>query len=167
MKKALSIFMFIFIIGALAACGGDTDTQGGDNAGQEESQANENVKEFNQEIVDNDNVKATLISVERKTDDIFGDSVEITFEVENKRDDTIEVQAREVSADGKMIDQSMLTMSQEVASGKKADAVLTVQNYEEDGELPAMEENIEMLLHIFSWDNMDFTEDHEVTIDLK
>ena len=87
--------------------------------------------------------------------------------MENKREDTIEVQAREVSADGKMIDEGMITMSQEVASGKKAVATLTVQNYEEDGELPPMEENIEMLLHIFSWDDMDFTEDHEVMIDLK
>lgn len=111
-------------------------------------------------------MKATLVSVERKTDSLFGDSVEVTFEVENKRSDTIEVQAREVSADGKMIDEAMLVMSQEVSSGKKADAVLTIQNFEEDGELPAMEENIEMLLHIFSWDDFDFTEDHEVTIDL-
>lgn len=171
MKRILLILAGVLSIGVLAACGGDTGTDADNNA-EPESEQNEqdevdtNVKEFNQEIVDNENVKATLVSVERKSDSLFGDSVEVTFEVENKRSDTIEVQAREVSADGKMIDEAMLVMSQEVSAGKKADAVLTIQNFEEDGELPSMEENIEMLLHIFSWDDFDFTEDHEVTIDL-
>lgn len=165
MKKALSILIGVLLIGVLAACGGDTDTQT-DSAGQENGQNDSDKKEFNQEIVDNDNVKATLVSFERENDDTFGDTVEITFEVENKRSDTIVVQAREVSADGKMVDDGLLTMSQEVSSGKTADAVLTIRNYE-DEELPPMEENIEMLLHIFSWDDMDFREDHDVTIDLK
>lgn len=171
LKRILLILAGVLLIGVLVACGGDTGTDTDNNTEPESEQNEQNesdssVKEFNQEIVDNENVKATLVSVERKTDSLFGDSVEVTFEVENKRSDTIEVQAREVSADGKMIDEAMLVMSQEVSSGKKADAVLTIQNFEEDGELPAMEENIEMLLHIFSWDDFDFSEDHEVTIDL-
>ncbi|MFA8438158.1 hypothetical protein [Pueribacillus sp. YX66] len=57
MKKIMTPFMFMFLIGALAACGGDTDTQGGDNAGKENEQAAKNKQEFNQKIVDNDNVK--------------------------------------------------------------------------------------------------------------
>src|SRR5690625_2550394 len=109
------------------------------------------VHEFNEEIVDNDDVSATLIGVEKIVDkDWDEEKIEITFEVENKRDDTIEVQAREVSADGKMIDETMIMMNQEVSGGKHADAVLTIQNF--DGDLPEIEDNIEMILHIFTWE---------------
>lgn len=73
---------------------------------------------------------------------------EVKFEVENKQSETITFQAREVSADGKMINDSMLSMSQDVSSGKKADAVLTIQNY--NGNLPAVTKDFEMLLHVFS-----------------
>lgn len=117
-------------------------------------------------IVDNETIKATLISVEKIVDtDWDEEKVEVKFEVENKREDTIEVQAREVSADDKMIDDMMLSMSTEISSGKRADAILTIQNYE--GDLPVIEENIEMLLHVFSWDDMDFEEQHPVLIEFK
>jgi len=84
---------------------------------------------------------------------------EVKFEVENKQSETITFQAREVSADGKMINDSMLSMSQDVSSGKKADAVLTIQNY--NGNLPAVTKDFEMLLHVFSWDS-DYGEDYKV-----
>lgn len=163
----------------LAACGEGGETLEPDASEPEEKQETQQVegeqtgsaddgftKEFEQVIADNENIKATLTKVEKVIDDIWDEEkVKVTFEVENKRDDTIEVQAREVSADGKMVDEMMLTMSQEVSGGKLADAVLEIQNYE--GDLPQMEDNLEMILHIFSWDDMDFTEDHPVSIDLK
>lgn len=161
----------------LAACGGETtgsdssepaeekETQQAEEK-QTESAADGFSKEFEQVIVDNENIKATLTKVEKVVDEMWDEEkVKVTFEVENKREDTIEVQAREVSADGKMVDDAMLSMSQEVSGGKLADAVLEIQNYE--GDLPKMEDNIEMILHIFSWDDMDYTEDHPVNIDLK
>lgn len=64
----------------------------------------------------------------------------------------------------KMVDESMRSMSQEIAGGQVADAVLTIQSLE-GKELPSMEENFEMLLHVFSWDDMDFEEDHEVKVE--
>lgn len=163
---------------ALVACSDENNnndentTRNNENEETEEVESdeehNENegwTKEFNQEIANNDHIKATLISVEHIIDETWDEErFEIKFEVENKRDDTIEVQAREVSADGKMVDDSLLFMSQEVSGGKKADAVLKIQSY--DGDLPSMEDNIEMLLHIFSWDDFDFREDHKVIIDL-
>lgn len=178
------IFLMITILSlALAACSGETtstdsgsqssaqDTQEANNetATNEEnteSQANDNVIELNQLIVDNENIKATLARIERKSDSIFGDSIEVVFEVENKREDTITVQAREVSVDNKMVDESMIVMSQDISGGKMADAVLTIQDFEGKG-LPSMEENFEMLLHVFSWDDMDFQEDHEVKVSFK
>jgi len=182
MSKFIPILVIMMMSLFLAACGGGDQSKDGtvdQNTTDETHKDHENgtdenkddgdggfSKDFNQTIVDNDNVKATLVKVEKVIDDFFDEEkVEITFEVQNKKDTTIEVQAREVSADNKMIDEAMLTMSQEVAPGKLADAVLTIQNYE--GDLPKMEEVIELTLHIFSWDNYDYSEDHKVTINLK
>ncbi|MCM3087907.1 hypothetical protein M3557_08285 [Bhargavaea ginsengi] len=160
----------------LVACGGETteptssepEETKTQEVEEEQAETSEDgfTKEFEQVIVDNENIKATLTKVEKVVDEMWDEEkVEVTFEVENKREDTIEVQAREVSADGKMVDDMMLNMSQEVSGGKLADAVLEIQNYE--GDLPQMEDNIEMILHTFSWDNMDYTEDNPVSIDLK
>jgi cytoskeletal protein RodZ len=186
LKKFLLLFSFLLVFGVLAACSetdnsGDSDNKAEDvsedsskenateesksDSSEEADKEDESVKEFNELIVDNENVKATLIKVERTADEIFGDTVEITFEVENKREDSIEVQAASVSADGKMIDEALLMMSQEVAPGKLADATLTIQDWE-GGELPPMEDNIELSLSIFSWDDYEFQEEHPVTIDL-
>lgn len=173
-KRILFLSIILGITLVVGACG--EEAADSDSGATEEAKASEdsekgtgaeesgNVQEFDKEIVDNENVKAVLKSIEYIEDDIFGDSIEVTFEVENKRDDTIEVQAREVSADGKMVDESMQSMSQEIAGGKVADAVLTIQSLE-GKELPSMEENFEMLLHVFSWDDMDFEEDHEVKVE--
>ncbi|MFC7364496.1 MULTISPECIES: hypothetical protein [Bhargavaea] len=168
----------------LSACGsteeGSEDEANKNDASEEQAPAEEATdekatedkadeafsKEYNEVIVDNENIKATLVKAEHIIDKEWDEEkFNVTFEVENKRDDTLEFQANEVSADGKMVDDMMLNMSQEVAGGKLADAVLTIENYE--GDLPSLEENIEMVLHVFSWDDMDFTEDHPVTIDLK
>ncbi|WP_208587943.1 hypothetical protein [Gracilibacillus suaedae] len=190
MKKALLLLFSIVLAGLLVACGDGEDAgtsednqsteenteqaSGEEEAsdGSEEAEATEEEEktsdnkliEINEEIEDNDNFKATLVSIERIYDETFDEEkIDVTFEVENKRDETIEFQAREVSIDGKMVDESLLMMSTEVSSGKSADAVLTIQDYE-GGELPAMEEDFEMLLNVFSWDNMDYEEQAEVSV---
>lgn len=178
MKNILSVAILALVL-LLGACGSDTDStekevasvnseQKGETTEKVDTEKNDDSqkKEFNELIADTDNVKVTLLGVEKVVDKEWDEEkFLVKFEVENKRQDTIEVQANEVSADGKMIDEMMLMMSTEVSAGKKADAVLTIENYE--GDLPALEDNLEMILHIFSWDNDEFTEDHQVTIDLK
>ena len=160
-KRILFLSIILGITLVVAACGEEAADSG---SGAMEGSERGNVHELDQEQGDNESGKAVLTSIEYIEDDIFGDAIEITFEVENKRDDTIEVQAREVSADGKMVDESMQSMSQEIAGGKVADAVLTIQSLE-GKELPSMEENFEMLLHVFSWDDMDFEEGHGVKVE--
>ena len=97
------------------------------------------------------------------TDKIWGNSYEVIFDVENKRSESSEVQARSVSADGRMIDDMLLSMSQEVAPGKSAYATLKISEF--DGyEFPELKSDFEMTLHIFSWDNYDYTEDHPVKV---
>lgn len=185
MRKLLFILAtFVLSIG-LAACSGteteekavesveltddEEDTETEDNPEEEteaedEAEEEEGLQEFDKEIVDNESVTIHLVSVENIVDNDWDEEkTEVTFEVENKRDNTIEVQPREVSADGKMIDDMMYFMSQEVSSGKLADAVLTIENF--DGDLPNMENDIEMILHIFDWEDYDFELDVDVSIE--
>lgn len=179
----LLIIMAIGLVG-LTACGGtESEDLGGkvkeenaenaaevNNEGENEAESeneaeNESAeKEINELIVDNDNLKATLVKITKESDSIFGDSYKVIFEVENKLDHSIEVQARSVSADGMMVDEALLSMSQEVAPGKKAKAVLDISDFE-GYDFPEMEEDFEMTLHIFSFDDFDYTEDHEVKVE--
>ncbi|MGP6138616.1 hypothetical protein [Jeotgalibaca sp. A127] len=122
------------------------------------------IYEYNEVIADNDNFKATLLEIEYIYDELWDEEkIEIRFDVENKLEDSIEVQARSLSINDRMVDDSIQMMSQEVAPGKIAEAVLTLQDYE-GNDLPALEGNLEMLLHIFSWDNMDYEEDAAVSV---
>src|SRR5690625_524961 len=178
MKKILFALFSLMVIIGLAACdeeeaqGKDvtsvetSEDENADEAAEEAEEGEmEEAKEINEDVADNDMVKATLVSVEYIEDkDWDEERYEIKFEVENKRKDTIEVQAREVSTDGKMVDESLLMMSQEISGGKVADAVLEIEDYS-GGDLPDMDENLEMILHVFSWDDMEVIEDIDISID--
>lgn len=191
MKKALLLFIAVLLAAFLVACGdSDSDSDASadsednseqesneessdtekedaaDEADQEES-ADGEVYEFNQEIADTDNFKATLVRIEKSYDDFFdSEIIEVAFEVENKLENALEFQARQVSINGKMVDESLLIMSTEVAGGKSADAVLTIQDFE-GGELPALEGDFEMLLHVFDWEDFDFEDNAEVSVDFE
>lgn len=176
-KKLLTLFFASGLL--LSACGDDSDVVEGESTIDDdveevedeveeteeveevEEDSNSELYEYNEEIINDDNVAATLIEIEKTYDeDRGGEKVEVRFEVENKRDDLIVVQARSVSMNDKMVDSLLLTMSQEVAAGKSADAVLKIENY--DGEVPELEDNLEMELHIYSRDDREYRVDPEV-----
>lgn len=171
MQKLLYLISVTSLL-LLAACGDtteedlggnvDTDTTN-ENTEQQAEDTSNNEKEINEVIVDNENVKVTLVKIVSKSDDIWGNSVEVVYDVTNKRSDNIEVQARNVSVDDRMVDETLLSMSQEVAPGKSVTATLTINEFE-GYEFPKFENNFEMTLHIFSRDNMDYTEEHPVSI---
>lgn len=173
--KKLYYVLSILLLFLLTACGEKTEENLGvevDNTENEQEQKNEeetakkDENELNQVIVDNENVKATLVKIVKKEDDVWGNSVEVIFDVTNKRQDAIEVQANSVSVDDRMVDETLLSMSQEVAPGKSATATLTINEFE-GYEFPKFENNFAMTLHIFSWDNMDYSEDHPVEVTFK
>ena len=179
MKKLIGLLMLSMVL-ILAACGGEgkettekeiesvTSKPKETKAKEKEVEAEDESEkqELNQEIADTDNIKATLISIEKVVNpDWDEEKYEVKFEVENKRDDNIGVQAREVSADGKMINESMLSMSTDISAGKKADAVLTIENY--DGDLPEINENFEMVLHVYTDEDYETVEDHKVVVEMK
>lgn len=118
-------------------------------------------------IADDESFYIEFKEIKEKEDSFMGNSYEVIFEVENKTDMNVEVQARTVSVDGMMVDDAILSMSQEVAPGKKAKAVLTFQDYSGDTELPELIGDLEMDLHIFSWDDYDYNVDYPVIINLK
>ncbi len=171
MKKIKIVLSLVLLLG-LSACSSSNDTStesGTTDANESETQngveTSENFKEYNQVVTNDDLFEITLTTVEFIEDDIFWDSIEITFEVLNKTDRTVEVQADEVSIDNRMIDFGIYSMSQEISAGKIADCVLTLTTYDEDEELPAMEDNLEMILNIFDWEDWEFEHNYNVKLD--
>lgn len=187
MKRYLFIIVAVLLSIGLVACSGDEveekevsnvdltdegDTKEVDDAEEEvestvedeEAGTKEGVKEIDEEVADSDNITARLISVEKIVDKDFDEErYEIKFEVENKTDDLIVIQEREVSADGKMIDESMLMMSQEISGGKSADAILTIESFDED--LPEIKEDLEMKLQVIDGESYMDIESIDVNID--
>lgn len=118
---------------------------------------------INEVIVDNDMYKITLLEILKKDDDIMGNTIDVVFEVENRLDYTIGVQGRSVSADGYMVDEAIYTMSQEVVAGKKAKAILTINDYE-DYEFPELNSDFEMKLLVFNYDSYEDIAEHPVKV---
>jgi hypothetical protein len=132
-----------------------------------EAPKKEEAAPINQAIVDDETVKATLTSIELVEDPEWDEKrYVVTYEVENKTDLTLVVQAESVSADGKMIDEGLLTMSTEIAPGKKADAVLEIEDYDNPERLPEIKENFEMTLDVFDWDYQ-IEKKYEVVTEMK
>src|SRR5699024_8368693 len=114
MKKIILMLMVSFVL-ILGAC---TETENKEMESIESTEKNnleenenseepekESKKELDQTLVDNDNLKAVVTSITKIEDKEWDEErYEISIEVDNKREDTIEVQAYEVSADDVMID---------------------------------------------------------------
>ena len=167
MKKTLLALSSLFILSSIPVY-----AQNEDRIAEIEAQIKElqlELKELKgdsnvEQIITNDNeFLIKFVEIKEKEN---GERYEVIFEVENKTDTNIEVQARTVSVDDMMVDGSLLSMSQEVAPGKKAKAVLSFRDYSGDNELPELTGSLEMDLHIFSWDDYDFGVDYPVIIEL-
>lgn len=175
MKKKLIFNAALVLSLALAGCGetekenvgGKVETSTSEKANSQDAEkAKENAdsnKEINQVVVDNDRVKATLVKIVKSTDSIFGNSYEVVFDVENKSKENIGVQARSVSVDGRMVDETIISMSQDVAAGKTAAAKLTMREME-GYEFPEFKSDLEMGLFIYSSENITNTEEIPVKV---
>ena len=133
-----------------------------------EDEATTETEEVNQNIADDDLVKIDLLNVERTTDEIFGDSIKVNFEIENKTDSKIIVQSRDVSADGYMVD-DIVAFSPEIAANKKIKDKLTLEEVflDEGDELPKLEENLEMTIIVVDDETYDEIGSYDVNIDFK
>lgn len=174
MKKSLVFIMSLFVIMVLAACGStsnevesevEKDEKKTEEVAEKETKekSNESVSEV---IYDDNNIVITYLGIEKESDSIFGDSIKIKFDVENNNDRNIVIQSENLSADGRMVNESLVTMSEEIAAGKVGAATLNIIELG-DEELPSMEEEIELTLRVFDWDDLDFRIDVPVKINLK
>lgn len=125
----------------------------------------DNKKEIKKEevVYDQDGIKVTYLGYKFKEDEFFGDSMEFKFDVKNDLERAVEVQAENVSADGRMINDMNISMSDSIAAGKIGTATLTIDDYE-DG-LPEEFDELELTLNIFDWEDYDF--DIEVPVKVK
>ena len=176
MKKILSITLVLLLcLGVVGCTTQETVEPAQTGTGtvattteKPEPTKNENLREYNKVLVDNENLRAELLSIEYMYDDIFDQEViEVTFDIKNKQDFPIEVQARSVSINNRMVegDDVLVAMSQEVGPGKSAYAVLSIRNFGDKGRLK-LEGNFEMTLHIFNWDDWSYKVDIPVSVPL-
>ena len=163
---------------ALTACGGDADSQppeeemaeemaNEEEANSEDEEADEEeTTEINEQIVDDENVTAELVDIDYIYDEFWEEEkYELNFDVTNNTDNTITAQARDVSINDTMVDESLLSMSQDIAGGKNATATLSIGGLGGD-ELPELEGNLEMTLHIFNEADFEDIGDYPVSVDL-
>lgn len=124
-----------------------------------------NSQSYDQVLLEKDGVKVTLKTIEKITDDFWEEEYyEVKFDIKNNKDETIEVQAREVAIDGKMVD-DMVFFSETVASNKSADGKMTIENYE--GELPELKKELEFKLVVFGYDDYDFELQEPTVVKIK
>lgn len=171
MKKLLILLASAVLL--LSACG-EVETkekdvgsvESSDKAKGKESESKETEEaetEIEKVVADDEYIKATLVSIEHKVDDLFDEEkYVVNITLENKTENKIMVQARDVSIDGTMVD-DMVMFSQDVAGNKKANGKLEIQNY--DGDLPEMNEDIEFTLTVIDEESFDTVAEHEVNVD--
>ncbi len=132
----------------------------------EEGETEEETTEVNEQIVDDENVRVELVDIDYVYDEFWDDEkYEVNFDITNNTDNTITAQARDLSINDTMVDESLLSMSQDIAAGKNAIATLTIEDLSGD-ELPELEGNLEMTLHIFNEADFEDIGDYPVSIDL-
>lgn len=187
-KKILSLLFASSLV--LSACGGDDSgpadepdvedeteeveeveeaetTEDDDSNDEELPEGIEEIYEFNEVFEDNENVYVELLSIMRVYDEeLDEEGIGAVFEVENKTDRDLEVQSRSVSINDRMVDDSLPELSQEVAAGKSAEVILSLESYDGSVEIPDLEDNFEMVMNIFDWDDMDFAEEVDIFVEL-
>lgn len=133
-----------------------------------EDESSTETEEMNQTIANDDLIKIELLNVERTNDEILGDNIKVNFDIENKTDNKIVVQSRDVSADGYMID-DIVAFSPEIAPNKKIKDSLEIEEMflEEGDELPKLEENLEMRIVVINDETYDKISSYDVNINFK
>lgn len=123
------------------------------------------IKKINFKIADNKQLTAVLIDIKNVQHQVYGNSIDIRFQVTNKFNKPLTVRAEEVKVDGKKLDKKTVIMSQDIPAGETSEAVLTILEFE-DHPLPAMQRSIEMTLNVYSWEDWDFEQNHRFTVSL-
>lgn len=150
-------FLFLLSLSSLllVACNSqDNDSQvEGSTSESQNDDAGTQTYTFNEPFADDDLLTGKLVDIVFSYDDEGdADHYQVNFEVTNNADDYLQLMAREVSINDRMVDEYFYIMGEEVESGQTKEATLHFMS--DDGKpLPPLENNIELKLHASNWDS--------------
>ena len=158
MKKIFILILAFCMIFAMTACSTETLPVESTEKIIHEETPSPAEPEFNQVILDQDNIKITCKGFVPGSEDGWDDP-EVKFLIENSSDKNIIVQVRDVSVNGFMIDPFC---SEEVAAGKKMNGNMSwLQMYFDKNDIVEVE-TIEFYFHIFDSDSWDTIIDSDI-----
>jgi len=149
--KMHRIYLLAFIL-ILSACGVPSQS----NLATPDDKKEE--KTIQQLVVDNENVKMTVLNMNKSNS-----TVTITFDILNKREDSIKIKAEQLSVDDRMVDESIYQLEDEILPHKAANVKLIIQQ-KEGVDFPEFKNDIEMELYISSLKDPSYVEQHLVNI---
>ncbi|MGX7109286.1 hypothetical protein [Facklamia miroungae] len=117
-------------------------------------------------LVDDTDFYIAFKEINEKEDSFFGRSHEIVFEIENRTDEKLMVQADTASIDGKMIDPSMITFFQEIGSGKRADVKMSIMSYDPKEEIPELKGDLELEINAFNFKSLESFYTYDIMLPL-
>lgn len=130
-------------------------------------EVNESKKELDEQIADSETATIKLISIETEPADFMpNDKHILTFEIENKSDQKIGLQMRELSINNEMVSEEHQNMHGEATPGKTAKVKLEIESYEEGTPTPELVGKIEGALLVLNAETFEDIEYHDFSIDL-
>lgn len=136
-------------------------------AEEPQEETSESKQELDEQIVDSEIATIKLISIETKHADFMpNDKHILTFEIENKSDQKIGLQMRDLSIGDEMVSEEHQNMHGEVTPGKTAKVKLEIESYEEGTPTPELKGKIEGALLILDAETFEDIEYHDFSIDL-
>lgn len=124
-------------------------------------------KELDEQIADSEIATIKLISIETESADFIpNDKHVLTFEIENKSDQKIGLQMRDLSINNEMVSEEHQNMHGEATPGKTAKVKLEIESYEEGTPTPELVGKIEGALLVLDAETFEDIEYHDFSIDL-
>ena len=136
-------------------------------AEETKEEASGSKKELDEQIADSEIATIKLISIETESADFMpNDKHVLTFEIENKSDQKIGLQMRDLSNNNEMVSEEHQNMHGEATPGKTAKVKLEIESYEEGTPTPELVGKIEGALLVLDAETFEDIEYHDFSIDL-
>lgn len=136
-------------------------------AEKSKEETNGSKKELDEQIADSEIATIKLISIETDSTDFMpNDKHVLIFEIENKSDQKIGLQMRDLSINNEMVSEEHQNMHGEATPGKTAKVKLEIESYEEGTPTPELVGKIEGALLVLDAETFEDIEYHDFSIDL-
>lgn len=136
-------------------------------AEEPQEETSESKQELDEQIADSEIATIKLISIETEPADFMpNDKHILTFEIENKSDQKIGLQMRDLSINNEMVSEEHQNMHGEATPGKTAKVKLEIESYEEGTPTPELVGKIEGALLVLDAETFEDIEYHDFSINL-